>query len=291
MTWPELPYEAWRDTKETLRLYLQVAGKVRATLSPVEPGWGHAPFYLTARGATTSPIPHGGRGLRDRVRLRRPLVSVLFDRRRVDADRARASHGRRLPRRAPRPARAEGVAVEISAGPSDVEDGIPFAEDGVHGSYEPEWANRFWQVLLAVRGCSSRAPCALSGQDLARAALVGVARPRLQPLRRGRAAAGFWPGDERHPAPAFYAYTSPRPDGIEAAAVEPDAAAWSSELGEFVLPYDAVRPADPRAALLAFLDRPTAPGCPNPGVTPLARASSPEADGAVRPPAPSSGPS
>ena len=140
--WPELPYEAWADTKETLRLYLQIAGKVRATLSPLEPNWAHAPFYLTARGATTSPIPLGDRAFEidfdfvDHfvlVRLTDGRVFSLALEPRTVAD----FHRELLEMLA-----SHDIHVEISAGPSDVEDGIPFAEDTVHSSYSLEWANR-----------------------------------------------------------------------------------------------------------------------------------------------------
>ncbi len=125
----------------------------------------------------------------------------------------------------------------------------------MHGSYEPEWANRFWRVLIAVRGVLAEHRAAFEGRVTPVQLWWGSLDLAYSRFDEAEHAAGFWPGDERHPAPAFYAYTSPRPDGIEAAAVEPDAAAWSSELGEFVLPYDTVRAAaDPRAALLAFLE-------------------------------------
>ncbi len=253
--WPELPYEAWQDTKETLRLYMQIAGKVRATLSPVEPGWGQAPFYLTARGATTSPIPDGDAAFEIRFDFVDHSVSLLFTDGRVVRlglvpRTVAAFHSELL-----RLLAAEGVEVEISAGPSDVEDGIPFAEDVVHGSYEPEWANRFWRVLIAVRGVLAEHRAAFEGRVTPVQLWWGSLDLAYSRFDETEHAAGFWPGDEGHPSPAFYAYASPRPDGIEAAAVEPDAAAWSSELGEFVLPYDSVRTAaDPRAALLGFLE-------------------------------------
>ena len=56
--WPQIPYEAWRDTKVTLHMYTQVIGKLRLALSPPEPEWAHVALYLTARGLTTGPIPY-----------------------------------------------------------------------------------------------------------------------------------------------------------------------------------------------------------------------------------------
>ena len=253
--WPELPFEAWRDTKETLRLYLQIAGKVRATLSPVEPNWGHAPFYLTARGATTSPIPLGDRAFEidfdfvDHfvlVRLTDGRVFSLALEPRTVAD----FHGDLLGLLA-----SHDIEVGISAGPSDVADGIPFAEDNLHSSYDAEWANRWWHVLVAVRAVFAEHRAAYDGRVTPVQLWWGSMDLAYSRFDAAEHAAGFWPGDAKHPNAAFYAYTSPRPDGLESASIEPGPASWSSELGEFLLPYEAVRAApDPRAVLLEFLE-------------------------------------
>jgi hypothetical protein len=250
LSWPELPFESWRDTKETLRLYLQIAGKVRSTLSPVEPHWGHAPFYLTARGATTSPIPHGDGAFEIRFDFVEHWVRVLFTDGRIErlelVPRTVAGfHDELLGLLA-----AAGVPVEISAGPSDVEDGIPFAEDTVHASYDREWAHRFWLVLTAVRGVLAEHRAGYDGRVTPVQLWWGSLDLAYSRFGAAEHAAGFWPGDDKYPHPAFYAYTSPKPDGIETAAPR-----WSVELGEFLLPYDEVRAApDPRAALLEFLE-------------------------------------
>jgi hypothetical protein len=253
--WPELPYDAWHETKETLRLYLQVAGKVRAGLSPVEAGWGHAPFYLTARGATTSPIPLGDGAFEidfdfvDHFVLVRltdgRVFSVPLEPRTV-AD----FHAELLDQLA-----SHGIEVSITPGPSDVEDGIPFAEDTVHSSYDPEWANRWWHVLVAVRSVLAEHRAAYYGRVTPVQLWWGSMDLAYSRFGSGEHAAGFWPGDVSYPNAAFYAYTSPKPPGIETAPLEPDAAAWSDQLGELLLPYEAVRSApEPRTALLAFLE-------------------------------------
>jgi hypothetical protein len=254
--WPDLPYAAWRDTRDTLHMYLQIVGKVQHTLSPKEADWGHAPLRLTARGLATRPIPHANGVFDIDVDLVGHTVSVRTTDGRVETialePRSVAAYYGLLLGVLDR----LGRPVEISVEPSDVPGGIPFPEDTVHASYDPEWANRFWRVLVAVetvlqehraRFRGARSPVWLwwGSLDLSYSRSVGEAH----------AAAGFWPGDERFREAAFYAYTSPRPDGIEDAAHEPEAAFWSTELGEFLLPYDAVRAAaDPREALLAFLE-------------------------------------
>jgi Family of unknown function (DUF5996) len=259
--WPELPYEAWHETKETLRLYLQVAGKVRATLSPLEPGWGHAPFYLTARGVTTSPIPLGEKAFEIGFDFVDHFVLVRITDGRVhsialEPRTVAAFHGELLELLA-----SEGIEVSISSGPSDVEDGIPFADDTVHSSYDAEWANRWWHVLVAVRGVLAEHRAAFYGRVTPVQLWWGSMDLAYSRFGAAEHAAGFWPGDANHPSPAFYAYTSPRPAGLESASVEPEAAGWSEALGEFLLPYDAVRSdASPRAAFLAFLESAYAAG-------------------------------
>jgi hypothetical protein len=248
-------------------MYLQIVGKVRHTLSPKEADWGHAPLYLTARGLNTSPIPH---------------ASGVFD---IDVDlidhvvAVRTTDGRvatiRLEPRTVADFYAElmgildaaGLHVEISVAPSDVTGGIPFPDDALHSSYDREWANRFWNVLVSVDSVLKEHRARFRGQvspvqlwwgsfDLSYSRTSGAEH----------AAAGFWPGDERFPQAAFYAYTSPKPDGIERAAVGPAGAFWSTELGEFLLPYDAVRGSrDPRGALLEFLDSTYAAGAERAG--------------------------
>jgi hypothetical protein len=257
--WPELPYEAWKETRDTLHMYVQIMGKVRAGLAPEEPNWGHAPLYLTARGLNTSPIPHPGGTFDIDVDLVDHVVSVRIADGRIERIRLE-----------PRPvadfyaqlmgvlARA-GLGVEISPAPSDVPDGIPFAEDDVHRSYEREWANRFWRALLSVDAVLKEHRARFLGKatpvqlwwgsfDLAYSRFSG-------PSADVEHAAGFWAGDERFPEAAFYAYTSPRPSGLETANVEPAGGFWNEELGEFVLRYDAARRStDPRDTLLAFLE-------------------------------------
>jgi hypothetical protein len=260
VAWPELPYDGWRETRDTLHMYVQIVGKVRTTLAPKEPDWGHAPLYVTARGVNTSPIPHPNGVFDIDVDLVEHAVAV------------RAANGRvETIRLLPRTVAAfygelmailerMGLAVEISAAPSEFPGGIPFAEDTVHRSYEPESANRFWHVLVSVdrvlkghraRFVGKTPPVQLwwGSFDLAYSRYSG------RPADSEHWAAGFWPGDQRYPRAAFYAYASPKPAGLETATVEPEAGGWSGELGEFLLPYDAARAsADPGAALLAFLD-------------------------------------
>jgi hypothetical protein len=270
--WPDLPYEAWRQTRDTLHMYTQVAGKLRLALSPFEPQWANVPLYVTARGLTTSPVPFGSRtfdaefdlfdhelvlrasdGGRERVALGGPVAdfyrAVMDALRRMDID------------------------VAVSELPSEVPDPIPFPEDRQHATYEPEHANRFWRLLARMDVLMKRHRAGFRGRtspvhffwgsfDLANTRFSG--RPATPPpgadviMRLSEDAeqvcAGFWPGDARIPYPALFAYGYPRPAGIELAEPRPQAARWVEEAGLFMLPYDAVRAApDPEAAVLEFL--------------------------------------
>ena len=272
--WPELPYEAWRPTRDTLHMYVQIVGKVRLALAPMEPQWAQVPLYVTARGLNTSPIPHPAGVFDIDIDLIDHVVAVRTVRGSVE----------RIPLE-PRSVAdfyaelmgaltAAGVPVTITELPSEVPNAIPFPDDVEHASYEPEWANRFWRALVSVdavmkehrarfRGKTSPVQFFWGTFDLAYSRFSG--RPVEVPpdadviTRYGgdaeQACAGFWPGDARLGEPAFFAYTYPSPAGIEQGEVKPEAARWNPEMGEFLLPYEAVRTAaDPRQALLDFFE-------------------------------------
>jgi hypothetical protein len=270
--WPVLPYGEWRGTRDTLHMYTQVIGKLRLALSPFEPGWANVPLYVTARGLTTSPVPIGLRtfdaelDLHDHVLLlrtsdgqveRRPLGGAVAD---FYGDVMEAL-------------RRMGIDVSISVIPSEVPDPIPFPEDRTHATYEPEQAERFHRVLSMVdlvmkehrarfRGRTSPVQFFWGTFDLAVTRYSGKLvepLPADNPIAHfGTDAelicAGWWPGDQRLGAPAFFSYAFPAPAGIDAVTVEPPEAAWSSNAGEFLFPYDAVLASpDPRSAIRAFL--------------------------------------
>jgi Family of unknown function (DUF5996) len=276
--WPELPYERWRDSCVTLQLWTQIIGKIRLSLTPwLNHSW-HVTLYVTARGLTTSPIPFGTR-----------IFQIDFDF--IDHQlRIETSDGaqRQLPLR-PQPvadfyaaviaALAElGLTVSINEWPNEMPAPIRFSEDRTHAAYDPESAQRFWKILVQADRVFKLFRTGFLGKcspvhffwgsfDLAVTRFSG----RRAPLHPGGAphladevvreayshevsSAGFWPGGGAIEYPAFYAYAYPEPAGFATAAIRPDAAFYSQELREFLLPYDAVRTANgPDEALLAFL--------------------------------------
>ena len=272
--WPELPYGAWKDTLDTLHMNLQIVGKVRLALTPFEPQWANVPLYLTARGLTTTPMESPGVIFQidvDLVDHQVVIGTVRGETRRValTARPVADFYADFLSNLS-----ALGIHADFRPVPDEVSDPIPFAEDTVHSAYEPEWANRFWRVLLQAdlvlkehrsrfRGRTSPVHFFWGTFDLANTRYSG--RAVTPPPGVGRierlggdaevACAGFWPGSDRYPRPAFYAYTYPKPDGIEKQAIDPAEAGWSSEIGEFALPYDDVRTsASPREAILQFFE-------------------------------------
>ena len=277
--WPELPYAAWKDTRDTLHLWTQVVGKIRLALTPwVNHSW-HVALYVTARGLTTSPIPDGARAFQIDFDF---IDHVLW---------VRTSDGR-FRQVELRPVgvtefftdvmialKELGIAVTIRTMPSEIPDCVPFDEDTVHRSYDADYANRFWRVLLAAQEVMARFRSGFLGKvspvhffwgsfDLAVTRFSGRRAPShpggvphlpdavaREAYSHELSSAGFWPGS---PGPvnyaAFYSYAYPAPDGFAAAKVKPSEAFFSKELGEFILPYDAVRTArDPDAALMDFL--------------------------------------
>ncbi|MFZ0180066.1 MAG: DUF5996 family protein [Candidatus Dormiibacterota bacterium] len=270
--WPALPYAEWRATRDTLHMYTQVIGKLRLALSPFEPGWANVPLYVTARGLTTSPVPIGLRSfdaeldLHDHVLVlrtddgrveRRPLGGAVADFYGDVMDALRRMQ----------------IDVSISVLPSEVPDPIPFPEDRTHATYEPAQAERFHRTLSMVdlvmkehrahfRGRTSPVHFFWGTFDLALTRYSGrLVEPLQVPnpiMHFGTDAelicAGWWPGDHRLASPAFFSYAFPAPPGIDSVQVRPPEAAWSSNAGEFLFPYDtALASPDPRRAIREFL--------------------------------------
>ena len=276
--WPVLPYEEWRDTATTLQLWTQMAGKVRLALSPwVNHGW-QVPLYVNTRGLGTSPIHYRHGMLQidfDFVDHRLLVTTSEGPPRGFDLEPMSVAA---FYRRFMAELEAAGVNVAISTMPSEVPAPIRFTDDEVHAAYDRDAAWRFWRALLqadrvfqlfrtSFLGKSSPIHFFWGGFDLAVTRFSG----RQAPLHPGGipglpdaitreayshevSSAGFWPGSASYPAAAFYSYAYPTPPGYQQASVQPGEAFWSSELSEWILPYEAVRQAaDPDAALLGFL--------------------------------------
>jgi len=275
--WPDLPYPAWRDTAATLQLWTQIVGKVRLALTPwVNHSW-QVPFYVTARGLGTSPIPVGSeileiefdfidhrlvartsRGETQTLALK-PQTVAAFHRRVIDL----LNH--------------LGIAVAINEMPNEIPNAIRFSDDRAHNAYDADAAHRFWRALVqadrifklfrsSFLGKASPVHFFWGSFDLAVTRFSG----RKAPLHPGGvpglpdaiareayshevSSAGFWPGGDAFPRAAFYSYAYPEPAGFRSRNVAAGAT-FDATLGEFILPYDRVRnAAEPDALLLDFL--------------------------------------
>jgi hypothetical protein len=275
--WPDLPYASWRETATTLQLWSQIVGKVRLTLTPwLNHGW-QVPFYVSAHGLGTSPIPVGNEILE---------IELDFISHRLVA---RTSWGeeRTLPlepqtvadfyRRLIDLLNDIGVAVAINQKPNEVQNPIRFSQDRTHATYDAAAAHRFWRALVQVDpifklfrsgflGKASPVHFFWGSFDLAVTRFSG----RPAPLHPGGvpglpdavtreayshevSSAGFWPGSEAFPQAAFYSYAYPEPAGFRDRPVALGAH-FDVDLGEFILPYDTVRTAaKPDTLLLDFL--------------------------------------
>jgi hypothetical protein len=276
--WPELPYAAWQETRDTLQLWTQIVGKIRLVQTPwLNHSW-HVALYVTARGLTTSPIPHAARYFEMQFDFIEHVLGITVS----------DGNMRHLPLRpqsvadfyaAVMAALDElGIPVDINPKPCEIAAATPFSEDRVHAAYDREYAWRFWQVLMQTDRVFKLFRTAFIGKcspvhffwgsfDLAvtrfsgrRAPVFPGSAPGVNPeiMREAYShevsSAGFWPGGNGTDFAAFYSYTYPVTAAFGKHPVQPVGAYFSEALGEFLLPYDAVcSSADPDGALLAFL--------------------------------------
>jgi len=276
--WPELPLADWQETCTTLQLWTQVVGKIRLVLTPwLNHSW-HVALYVTTRGLTTSPIPCGERSFSiDFDFIDHRLVIAVDDGRVRQLDLKPRSvadfHATVM-------AMLDDLAlpVRINQMPNEIAGAVRFSEDEEHASYDAEYAHRFWRVLLAADRVMKQFRTGFIGKaspvhffwgsfDLAVTRFSGRNAPRhpggvpnlpdsvaWEAYSHEVSSAGFWPGGGAVPHAAFYSYAYPEPAGFRTAPVQPSEAYFSEALGEFLLPYDAVRLSpDPDAALLSFL--------------------------------------
>ncbi|MGH9355905.1 MAG: DUF5996 family protein [Terriglobia bacterium] len=272
-SWPALPLEAWKETYATLHMLTQMVGKVRLALSPNVNHWWNVTLYLTPHGLSTSAMPFGARTIEiefdfvnhrlvmqtdDGATRTLPLVSCTV-----------AQFFKEFTAQL----RSVGADIKIWKMPVEIPDPIPFDHDTLHASYDPEYAHRFWQILISISkvfevfrarfvGKSSPVHFFWGSFDLAVTRFSG----RRAPEREGAdtitreahshevISAGFWPGGGELKDAAFYSYAVPEPPGFRSHVVRPEGAFYHPKLGEFILMYDDVRcTASPTATLLEFL--------------------------------------
>lgn len=276
--WPELPFEAWSDTYTTLHLWIQIVGKIRfAQTQWVNHSW-HATLYVTARGLTTSPIPYGTTAFQIDFDFIAHKVTIETSDGRIAGLSLEPQSVATFYRRLRNELAKIDLHIKIRGIPSEVSNPIPFEEDESHAAYDPEFANRFWRVLVQADrvfkkfrgsfiGKCSPVHLFWGGLDLAVTRFSGREAPEhpggipglpdwitREAYSHEVSSCGFWPGGGPIAYPVFYSYAYPEPVGFSAAPIKPAAAFYSPAFREFMLPYDAVRQAEsPDGILLQFL--------------------------------------
>jgi hypothetical protein len=270
--WPELPLAAWQDTYATLHMWSQIVGKVRLALSPRMNHWWEVPLYVNASGLTSSPIPY-----------EQGIFEVQFDFIEHQLVIQTDQHTSRTLALEPRSVAdfyrefmaalaALGIKVKIWKMPVEIAIPIPFDRDTQHASYDREYANRFWRILVVSDAIFKEFRAGFIGKsspvhffwgsfDLAVTRFSGrraPERPEADAITREAyshevLSCGFWPGGGDVKEAMYYAYAAPEPLGCGQQPVRPAQAFYHPQLREFLLPYQAVRTANsPREALLAF---------------------------------------
>jgi len=276
--WPDLPFAAWSDTCETLSLWLQVVGKVRIACTPLINHWWNCTLKVTSHGLLAPAMTYRGR-----------TFDVLFDFTHHHLH-VETSDGR-IETLALEPMavadfyaafmqalRRLGIDVRIWTMPCEIENAIPFEKDRTHAQYDPAYVQRFWQAVLQAHRVMTEFRARFIGKaspvhffwgsfDLAVTRFSGRRAPPPTGATPNVAAwvmneayshevssCGFWPGNGGYGRAAFYVYAYPEPAGYGNTKLKTAEAAYDTKLGEFILPYDAVRRAsDPDALLLGFL--------------------------------------
>ena len=276
--WPALPLHEWADTYATLHRWLQIVGKIRMVRTPpVNHSW-HTTLYVSPHGLTTSSIPTE----RGAFEIEFDFIDHVLVVRTSDGSTSRTALRPRsvaeFYAEVMRLLRERGIGCAIYPRPNELPDATPFADDTAHASYDPEYAHRFWRILVSTDrvlrtfrssfvGKCSPVHFFWGAADLAVTRFSGRRAPEhpggipnlpdavvREAYSHEVSSAGFWPGGGVVDYPAFYSYAYPEPPGYAAATVEPDGAFYSTDLHEFILPYDKVRESpDPDQALLAFL--------------------------------------
>jgi hypothetical protein len=274
--WPELPVAEWHATRDTLQLWTQIVGKVRMVSTPVMSHWWNVPLYVTARGLTTTSIPRGDRAFQIDFDLLAHRLEIAV------SDGTGASMS--LTARTVADFHTElmdhltdlGLPTPVWTMPVEIPDAIPFERDTVHATYDPDQAQRFWRALIQMdrvfeefrsRFVGKVSPVHLfwGALDLAVTRFSGRSAPphpggapncgphvMHEAYSHEVSSAGYWPGPDGEGV--FYSYAYPVPEGFAAADLGVPEARYDDALGEFTLPYTAVRTAaDPDQLLLSFL--------------------------------------
>jgi hypothetical protein len=277
--WPALPFEAWKDTCGTLHLWTQIVGKIRLAKAPMTNHWWQVPLYVTCRGLTTSPIPYdGGRNFQIDFDFIDHYLRIEVSDGRSESLPLEPCSVADFYRRVIERLTTLGLEIPIWTMPVELPDPIPFEQDRAHAAYDPSCAQQFWRVLVDVDRALKQFRARFIGKvspvhffwgsfDMAVTRFSGRPAPphpgaphiadriTREAYSHEVSSCGFWPGNGGFGQAAFYSYAYPEPADLAVVQIRPEAAYYSHNLHEFILPYDAVRQAvSPDQAVLDFLE-------------------------------------
>jgi hypothetical protein len=274
--WPTLPVASWKDTRDTLHLWTQIVGKTKLALAPRVNHWWGVTLYVSGSGLTTSLMPCSAGGLEvafDFIEHTLTMRTTSGHQRRMNLQpRSVADFYREYRTHLT----ALGIDIPLNTSPVELVDIIPFDQDTEHASYDPAFVHQFWASLVSTARVFSQFRAEFRGKaspvhffwgafDLAATRFSGRLAPEhpggipncpdsvmREAYRAEVSSCGYWP--DGHAEGIFYSYAYPEPSAYREATPCPETAVYDSELGEFVLPYSAVRTAeDPDGLLLSFL--------------------------------------
>jgi hypothetical protein len=273
-TWPALPLAAWRDTRDTLHMWMQIVGKVHLALTPRINHWWNVPLFVSPRGFTTTAMPYGNRTFEIEFDFLDDVLRIIPD----DGNERIVALGPRsvadFYAATMEELREAGLEVRIWPMPVEVENPIRFTADKVHHAYEREYVLRFWHIVAHATDVLTEFRARFVGKaspvqffwgtlDLSASRYSGRRAP---PLEGGSiiereayshevSSVGWWPGDSRLEKPSFYSYVAPEPAGFANAKVSPPQAYYHPTLKGFYLDHDTVRAAkNPDQMLLDFAE-------------------------------------
>lgn len=274
--WPSLPLSAWQDTYTTLHLWLQIIGKIKLKQAPVANHWWQVPLYVTTRGITTAPIPHSSRTFQFDLDFIAHQLYITTNDNAVESMPLTANSVSVFYREIMARLHEMALPVKIWTTPVEVPKPIPFEQDNANKSYDKDYSNRLWRILVQTERILNQCRSNFLGKispihffwgsfDLALSRFSGRRAPphpgapfvsdfvTREAYSHEVSSCGFWPGGGPISEPIFYAYIYPEPPGYNETALDIPGAYYSNDLREFVLPYQCVRQAqDPDKLLRDF---------------------------------------
>jgi hypothetical protein len=276
--WPVLEYGQWKDTLATVHLWTQIAGKVRLRKMPwLNHSW-HVTLYVAPWGLSTGSMPYRDGVFQIDFDFVHHLLHVTTSTGRQETIALRSMTVADFYHALFAKMALLDIVVSIYGVPSEIADAVPFSKDRVHHTYDPHHMESFWQALVQVHNVFTRFRAGFTGKcspvhffwgafDLAVTRFSGreapehpgvapnmPARVMQEAYSKEVSSCGFWPGNDQYPHAAFYSYAYPAPPAFAEQPVQPAGAFYSTDMGEFLLPYHVVQQsARPEETLLAFL--------------------------------------